>query len=41
LDQRCFCAVSLQSNNTASFSVSFSVARKAFVAATIAGVALS
>src|SRR3954464_1646531 len=38
-DQRCFCAVSVQSNSTVSFSVSFSVARKAFAAATMAGVA--
>ena len=33
LDQRCFCAVSVQSNSPVSFCVSFSVARKAFAAA--------
>src|SRR5215216_5166897 len=38
LDQRCFCSVSVHSNSTLSFSVSLSVARKAFAAATIAGV---
>src|SRR3954453_4101534 len=38
-DQRCFCAVSLQSNSPVPFSVSLSVARKAFAAATILGVA--
>jgi hypothetical protein len=39
LDQRCFWTVSVQSNNTVSFSVSLSVARKAFAAATMLGVA--
>src|SRR5215212_11979686 len=39
LDQRCFCAVSVQSNSPVFFSLSLSVARKAFAAATIAGVA--
>src|SRR5215212_8664896 len=38
-DQRCFCAVSVQSNSPVFFSASLSVARKAFAAATIAGVA--
>src|SRR4051794_17238621 len=33
LDQRCFCAVSVQSNDTVSFCVSSSVARNAFAAA--------
>src|SRR4051794_10815006 len=37
-DQRCFCAVLLQSNSPVLFSVSFSVATKAFAAATIVGV---
>src|SRR3954453_2724383 len=37
-DQRCFCAVSVQSNSPVFFSASLSVARKAFAAATIAGV---
>lgn len=39
LDQRCFWAVSVQANKPVCFSVSFSVARKAFAAATILGVA--
>src|SRR3954451_2291448 len=39
LDQRCFCSVLLHSNNAPDFSVSLSVARKAFAAATIVGVA--
>src|SRR6266536_5607673 len=39
LDQRCFWAVSVQSNSTVSFWVSFSVARKAFATATILDVA--
>src|SRR5215213_1701905 len=38
-DQRCFCAVSVQSNSPVFFSVSLNVARKAFAAATIVGVA--
>src|SRR5689334_24984913 len=37
-DQRCRCAVLLQSNSPVLFSVSFSVATNAFAAATIAGV---
>jgi hypothetical protein len=39
LDQRCFCAVSVQANCAVAFSASLSVARKAFAAATILGVA--
>ena len=39
LDQRCFCAVLLQSNRILDFWLLSSVARKAFAAATIAGVA--
>src|ERR687893_452956 len=35
-DQRCFCAVSLQSNDTVSFRASSSVARNAFAAWTVA-----
>src|SRR5215212_6275230 len=38
-DQRCFWAVSVQSNSPVFFSASLSVARKALAAATIVGVA--